>query len=220
MALGMNYESTSGGDFLPIVKYDARAGRIFRVDRADRVNTPVDITRTFKAVMDLENIEVGWLDFNTGSAPVFALAPLGAPFPANPGGQAKQGVRLMMKLSKECGGDVREMATSAKAAMRGIDDLHTAYETGEKENPGKLPVVVLKDTIAITSEGQGQKTTNYQPVFEIAGWVARPEDLQFKPKGAPAASNGTTQRAAPPATGSTQVSAPAAKQTADLEDFG
>jgi hypothetical protein len=219
MALGMNYESTGGGDFLPIVKYDARAGRIFRVDRADRVNTPVDITRTFKAVVDMENIEVGWLDFNTGSAPVFALAPLGAPFPANPGGQAKQGVRLIMKLSKECGGDVREMATSAKAAMRGIDDLHTAYETGEKQNPGKLPVVSFKDAIAITSEGQGQKTTNYQPVLEIIGWVPRPEGLEFKPRGAPTA-NGGTHKTTPPATGSTQVSAPAAKQTADLEDFG
>jgi hypothetical protein len=201
MALGMNYESTGGGDFLPIVKYDARAGRIFRVDRADRVNTPVDITRTFKAVVDMENIEVGWLDFNTGSAPVFALAPLGAPFPANPGGQAKQGVRLIMKLSKECGGDVREMATSAKAAMRGIDDLHTAYETGEKQNPGKLPVVSFKDAL------------------EIIGWVPRPEGLEFKPRGAPTA-NGGTHKTTPPATGSTQVSAPAAKQTADLEDFG
>jgi hypothetical protein len=63
MALGMNYDTSGGGDFLPIVKYDARAGRIFRVDRLDRVNNPVDITRSFKAVIDLENIEVGWLDF-------------------------------------------------------------------------------------------------------------------------------------------------------------
>jgi hypothetical protein len=223
MALGMNYDTSGGGDFLPIVKYDARAGRIFRVDRLDRVNNPVDITRSFKAVIDLENIEVGWLDFNTGGAPVMALARYGDPFPANPGGQAKQGVRMLMKLGKECGGDVREMATSAKAAMRGIDALHTAYQEGEKQNPGKLPVVALADTIAITTEGQGQKTTNYEPVFEIVGWVARPVDLEYKPRGAPAAdSNGTSHRPAPPATGSTQVKPPAAKAaaTADADDFG
>jgi hypothetical protein len=114
------------------------------------------------------------------------------------------------------------MATSAKAAMRGIDALHTAYQEGEKQNPGKLPVVALADTIAITTEGQGQKTTNYQPVFEIVGWVARPVDLEYKPRGVPADSNGASHRPAPPATGSTQVKPPAAKAaaTADADDFG
>jgi hypothetical protein len=192
MALGLNYDTSGGGDFLPIVKYDARAGRIFRIDREDRINTPIDITRSFKAVVDLENIEVGWLDFNTGGAPVMALARYGDTFPANPGGQAKQGVRMLMKLGKECGSDVREMATSAKAAMRGIDALHTAYQEGEKQNPGKLPVVALKDTIAISSEGSGVKTTNYQPVFEIIGWVARPVDLEYKPRGTTADANAAT----------------------------
>lgn len=233
MGLGMNYESGSG-DFTPIVKYDSRAGRMFRIDRADRVSTPVDITRNFKAVFDMENIEVGYMNFPVGAAPQFQLVPLGDPFPNNPGQGFKQGVRLMMKLHKDCGGTdadkfVREMATSAKAAMRGIDNLHTAYETGEKQNPGKLPIVTIKDTIAITSEGQGQKTTNYEPVFEIIGWVERPKDLVFRPKanGAQAAAPATQsqaaplQRAAPPSTGSTRVEAPASKQPAMADDdFG
>lgn len=224
MGFGLNYD-TQSGDIIPIVKYDARAGRMFRVDRKDGTNTPVDITRAFKAVMDLENVEVGFIDFNTGGAPLFVLAPLGSPMPQNPGGGAKQGVRLMMKLGKECGGDVRELATCAKAAMRGLDELHSTYEAERGHNAGKLPVVSIKDTIAITSEGQGQKTTNYQPVFEIVGWAPRPADLVFKVKGSgskPAAANGA-QRPAPPATGSTQVSAPAAKQPAMAgaeEDFG
>ena len=53
MALGFNLGSGGGGgDFLPIIKYDARAGRLFRVDREDGVSTSVDITRNFKAVFD------------------------------------------------------------------------------------------------------------------------------------------------------------------------
>ena len=30
---GFSTEPSAGGDFTPIIKYDARAGRIFRVDR-------------------------------------------------------------------------------------------------------------------------------------------------------------------------------------------
>jgi hypothetical protein len=33
MALGLQTESSGGGDFTPIIKFDARAGRMFRVDR-------------------------------------------------------------------------------------------------------------------------------------------------------------------------------------------
>ena len=64
---GFSTEMSGGGDFTPIVKYDSRAGRIFRVDRVQTndgfVSDPVDITQGFKAVFDFENIEVGWIDF-------------------------------------------------------------------------------------------------------------------------------------------------------------
>ena len=48
MPFGLNI---SGGDFLPIVKYDARAGRFFRVDRDDETGErePVDITEASNA---------------------------------------------------------------------------------------------------------------------------------------------------------------------------
>ncbi len=69
MALGLNYNSGGGdnGDIIPFVKYDARAGRFFRNDRTETngaySNNAVDITSNFKAVMDLENLEVGYLLF-------------------------------------------------------------------------------------------------------------------------------------------------------------
>ena len=134
MALGLDY-SVGGGDIIPIIKYDSKAGRVFRIDRADGTNTPVDITRSFKAVVDMENVEVGFINFPIGAAPEFALVPLGTQLPARPSDKHKQGVRLMLKLSKECGGDVREMATCAKAAMRGVDKGYVAYVGGAKANP-------------------------------------------------------------------------------------
>lgn len=232
MGFGMNYD-TQTGDIVPIIKYDARAGRLFRIDRADGVNTPVDITANFKAVLDLENVEAGFMNFDTGGAPDFVLVPLGEQMPQKPSDKHRQGVRLMLKLSKECAapgvladgkGDIREIASVAKAALRGFDELHTLYQAGEKQNPGKLPVVTLKTTLPIQSGSGAQKSTNYQPVFQIVQWVPRPQDLIHKPK---ARSNGEVAakpatQATPPATGSTQVSAPVARQAepAAAEDFG
>lgn len=127
----------------------------------------------------------------------------------------------MMKLASTCGGDIREITGNSTAFLKGVDDLHTAYEAGKAANAGKLPIVVLKSTIPVTS-GQGQKkSTNYQPVFEIAGWAPRPVDLVHVAKGASAQQ--TASPATAPATGSTPVGAPTAKaqpEMADANDFG
>ena len=221
MGFGLNYDTAASSDIIPIVKYDARAGRVFRIDRDNGVSNQIDISRGFKAIMDLENVEKGFIDFPPGSAPSFTLVPLADPMPQHPGGTAKQGVRIMMKLHRDSGGDIREMATSAKAAMRGLDLLHTEYSAQAAANPGKLPVVELTNTIPITSEGQGQKTTNYQPVFSIVGWEPRPADLVFRAKGrAPNIFTAAAPRNNPPSTGSSTVAAPAPQQARQLEPAG
>lgn len=218
MALGFNFsDGGSGGEIIPIIKFDCRSGRMFRRDRVNGEDNVVDISRSFKAVFDFENIEVGYINFDTGSAPDFQVVRFGEKQPDRPSEKHKPGVRLLVKLSKELGGDLRELASTARAFLRGIDELHSAYAAGSAANPGKLPVVALKDTVAIVSGEGAKKSTNYSPVFEIVGWVARPADLVYKPKNgvrpaAPVSSGG------PPSTGSTQVSAPA--PVSDAEDFG
>lgn len=235
MALGFNYSSGGGenGDIVPYVKYDARAGRFFRNDRTEQngaySNNAVDITGNFKAVMDLENLEVGYILFAAGQAPQYLLAKLGTELPAKPAdAKWKQGMRVMMKLHASCGGDIRETTSNASAFLKGFDDLHTQYEAEKDKNPGKLPIVVLKTTQPITSGTGDKKSTNYQPVFEIAGWSARPADLVHVAKqvstaaSTPAAAS-TTGTA--PSTGAKQVAPPAAKapakEMADADDdFG
>jgi hypothetical protein len=227
MALGFTY-SSGGGDFIAIVKYDARAGRIFREDRKQDtggqwVKDSVDLTGNFKAVFDFENIEVGYINFPQGGAPDFVMAALGEPYPQRPSTNHNQGVRFMLKLAKDAAGDaaaIREIAGTSAAFRMGIDELHDAYTAQKAANAGKLPIVTLKSTLPVTS-GQGtKKSTNYQPVFEIVGWAARPEDLVFVPK---ARGHQTevpkVDYAAAPATGSTQVAPPPAKQAATA-DFG
>lgn len=185
MALGLVTESNGGGDFNKVVKFDARAGRMFRVDREQDsggqwTTENVEITNGFTAVMDLENIEVGWCMFAAGVAPQLTLVPLGQPLPARPTDQHKQGFRLMMKLGKSSGGDVREISATSKAVLGAVDELHTAYEAGKADNPGKLPLVALTGSKPIVSTGKGQTSTNYSPIFEIQKWIDRPAELGGK----------------------------------------
>lgn len=180
MALGL--PSSGGGDRVPIIKYDARAGRIFRVDRSQNAagaydSAQVEITPVFQAVFDLEKIELGWLNFPTNMAPDIQVAPYGQPLPARPSPAHRAGFRINILLGKAAGGDVREMAANAAASIAGMDDLHDAYLKLASANAGKLPVVRLAGTKPVTTSGKGQSSTNYQPIWEIVDWVARPEKL-------------------------------------------
>jgi hypothetical protein len=224
---GFSTEPSSGGDWLPIVKYDARAGRFFRVDYNGTDNEPIDITGNFKALVDFENVEVGWIDFPVGSIPSFVLVPMGSKLPDRPSDKHKNGIRFMVKLAKDCAGDrpIREIASTARVFLAGIEAAYLQYLADKDKNPGKLPVLMLEKTTPVTA-GSGQKTsTNYQPTFRIAGWAPR-GDLQPQPKGmntpaqAPAQSypsNGSGNAA--PATGA-QRAVPPPQQAVSADDFG
>jgi hypothetical protein len=230
MALGINYESGDGHDIVPVIKYDARGGKLLRIDRENNDNVPTDVSTGFSAVFDFENMEVGHIYFQSAAAPDFCVAPYGTQAPPAPSPNHKPGIRIIMKLGKASGGDIREMASTAKAFLRGLDTLHDAYLEGVKANPGKLPVVILTGTTPIVSEGKDangkpQKSTNYMPNWGIKSWVDRPKDLvpMFKaPSSAAPAATGT-----PPSTGSTRMTAPAAAAApapapapVDDDDFG
>ena len=94
-------------------------------------------------------------------------------------------------------------ANLRRAGLDGVATLQDDSLANRAANPGKLPVVVLEDTVGIES-GQGtKKSTNYRPLLKIVGWVARPKDLQPRGEPAPAAAP-----AKPPATGSTRAAPP------------
>lgn len=208
------FDNVGGGaNFLPIVKFDSRSGRISRRDRDNGETTEVDITKTFRAIVDFENVEIGYINFSTGGAPDFRMVRMAdGTAVENPGEGYKRGVRFVVKLSKECGGDVREFASNAAAFLDGAKRLAEAYNAGVKENPGKLPVVVLEDSVAKTTGEGARKSTNYSPVFTIVSWAKRPDDLVYTSR------NSSPSQAAsgPASTGSTKVAAP----VDDESDFG
>jgi hypothetical protein len=223
-------KKTGGGDFLPIVKYDARSGIFSRVDRIDVGGQFVSEGKDyrlgeFKALMDLENLEVGWINFMTGGAPDFCMAPLDPNNPAlpdQPTEKHKQGLRVMLKLAKEAAGGqpaIRELASTAQVFLDGMDELYDAYKEGKKgENIDKLPIVQHVDTTKITSGTGARQTSNYMPRFQIVGWALR-GDLVFEPKGG--AQIKPKSAAFPPATGAQRVAPPAqSPELASADDFG
>lgn len=167
------------GDVLPLVKYDARAGRIVRIDRilagGAWVTKPVDITAGFRAAFDLENLETGFIDFNTGGAPAFALVRIGDPLPRRPTANAKNGIRVRIRLGREAGGDrpIRAMASTARAFLQGMEELYGAFRDGRDDHPGEMPVAALAGTVPVIAGFGDRQSTNYRPVFTIVQWVPR-----------------------------------------------
>ena len=180
MALGLQNGNGDGGSFLPIAKYDARAGRLFRVDRNQRgdgswQSDNVDITQPApQFAIDMGSIEVGWLTF-TATGPSFKLVPFGTVMPEKPTPEHKAGFRV--KLGGKIMGGVREFAASAKCVLSAIDELHTAFELAPEAAAGKIPLVKMSGTKPVVSKGPQATTTNYAPIFEIVGWVDRLQDM-------------------------------------------
>lgn len=220
MALGLNTDSSGGGNFADVVKYDARAGRMFRVDRfqgaAGWETQNIEVTNGFQFVPDLDNIQVGWALFAAGMAPSWSVVPLGQPLPPKPSDLHKQCFKMMTKLGKASGGDVREFASQAKVVIGAIDALHSAYEAQKAANPGKLPVVALTGSTPVVSIGKGQSSTNYAPTFEIKGWIDRPAELTAGAQAVPVAAN---QGAAQPVVQSRTTSQTAPAPSALTEEF-
>lgn len=183
MAFGIQTEA-GGGNFTPVVKINAKQGRVYRVDRKEDAGTwtteEIEITRDFAFVPDFDNIEIGWMFFKAGQAPDLRMVKIGEALPPRPEGVDaegkalfKQGFRLKVKLGKTCGGDVRELAATAKSITGPFDKLHDQYMAEAAAHPDQLPQVRMTDMKKVDLKTQHGTNTNFEPVFEITGWVDR-----------------------------------------------
>jgi hypothetical protein len=173
MALGKR----RGGNFLPVIKFDARVGTFYLQDRVfvdgSWQNEQRDITSEFQAAFDLENLQRGWIRFPRGAPPEVTLMPAGEDPGDPPSDEHKEGIRLVLKMAKGLGGDVRELMSTAIGLWSAVDALHDRYLAAAFEHPGELPVVTLDDV-------RGKKTaagTTFVPIFKIVDWIPRPPDL-------------------------------------------
>ena len=175
MAIG---KRKSIGEFMPVIKFDARVGRFYVQDRVQRGSEweteQHDVTDGFSAILDLANLEVGWIRFPKGAAPETKLVPAGQDIGDPPSENHKEGLRVLVKLTDE--EIVRELLSSAVGLWIGIDELHDHYIAAAADHVGQLPVVELTDV----HENKTSSGTSWTPIFKIMDWVQRPADMPEK----------------------------------------
>lgn len=181
MALGINFEGTSGGDILPIIKFDAKAGDFIRQDRVQDaagqwVKNEEELPQPLKFAMDMATLEVGWLSFQSG-APDFRMVKVGEAVPTKPEGDFKSAFRVRI-ASKELG--LREFSHSAKTVMKAMDQLHNQFESEKGHNPDKVPVVEVSGTVPVKVNTPQGELRFKAPDWKIVSWVDKPEMFDKK----------------------------------------
>jgi hypothetical protein len=164
---------SSGGNFMPFVKFDARNGR-FYLER--RVQTPngwekqqTDITDRFRAVFDLANAQQGWIRFPPGAPPETKLVSAGEDPGKAPSNDHKEGFRVLVQVD----GVVHEFMANSVGAWNGMSALHDAYLREVAKHPGEAPEVTLHDVI----KHNYTNGSSFEPALIIVGWVPRSDDF-------------------------------------------
>jgi hypothetical protein len=174
VALGKRKDAPN---FTPLIKIDARTGKITRCDREQSdgrwITKNVDIPpNDFEMIPDLANVQVGWIAFSNGR-PDFHLVRAGADIGEPPSKDHKEGFKLRLLLINGSGGDVRELTSTSKVLWQSLDELHDEYLEGCVKHKNKLPVVGVAEIVQVeTASG-----TFHRPAFEITSWRSRPAEL-------------------------------------------
>jgi hypothetical protein len=162
----LNLEPRSA-DFIPYVKFNAKAGRWYSKDDTGLEFEVANMT----AIFDFESIRVGWVHFTEGQAPdaTWDTGPVAA---APPTPLHKRGFSLNVYSKKELGG-IREFSSTSNVTIVAIKDLYDKFENAPERKKGMVPVVRCENVLPIKSKFG----TNYQPVLSLLRWVARPAEL-------------------------------------------
>lgn len=176
MSLGLSAHHSSG-EFSPRVEYNAKSGRMARVDRTADGSGIIrtDITMSQPAfAWDMGSIEIGWANFQSGAAPSLVMVPYGQPMPERPDRAHKAGFR-----SKVWDGQTgaREFSATAGVTVKAIETLWDQLKATPEAMAGKVPVIRLVNVIAIPA----QRGTNYAPDFRLVQWIERDERV-FGPR--------------------------------------
>lgn len=182
MALGFVFKNDGRGDFLPIIKFAATAGEFLVENRSpngdgtwsrdyDELKLPI------KLVMDLGDIDVGWLSFASG-APDFQMVKVGDKMPAQPSPEHKEAFRVKV-FNKSLG--LREFSQSSKNVMRAMEDLHNQFEAERGANMGKMPIVEISEILTIKYKKQdGSDGRVKVPAWKIVSWIDAPDVFTAK----------------------------------------
>lgn len=202
MPFGMQVTS---GQFLPIVKFDSRAGKMFKVDkRMDGGSDVVEIPQGTKFAIDIGTFEAGFVSFGP-QGPVRTMVPYydGVALPSQPQDKDSDG-KLMFrpgfwcKIAGNALDGVREWCSNAAVLLNAMDDLYQQVIQAPEAAAGQIPIVAITGTIPVKSGSGARSSTNYQAVIAVQGWTPRPDILGPRTTPLPVARTATTQAAQVP----------------------
>jgi hypothetical protein len=172
-----NLHASKASDIPDIVKYDANAGRMFRIDYDAGEKTSVDITTPPPHfAIDFGSLRVGYIRY-TANGPDMQMVPEGQPVPRQPddlddkGRKAYRAAFHVLCYGKVLGG-LREWSSSASCVLESMEDLYKKFQDSPEAMDGRIPIVELTRTMAVTF-GKKNPKTSYAPVFTIVGWTER-----------------------------------------------
>jgi hypothetical protein len=158
------------GDFLPILKFNAKSGRWYKRDPEGNEFVDNEVP-SLTAVFDLENIRTGWLKFGQGTGPEFFADPDLATQAARPDDTFKRGFQLKVYSEKTLDG-LREVMSNSISLNKAITAVFEQFS--KNAQPEKVPLVTCTAVTPVT----GRHGTNFEPTLEIAQWVDRPDALK------------------------------------------
>ena len=182
MPFGLNIAS---GDFTPIAKYDARAGRMCNVDRSPATGEKqqVDITTPPpQFAFDIGSLAIGYVKFLAAGAPDFRMVPVGQPLPQQPDERDDKGRPAFRggfraKIYGRVLGGLREWVSAAACVVNAVEDLYEKAIAAPEAANGQIPIVTLTRAIPITTGTGASRSTSYAPGFRIDSWTQRVPDM-------------------------------------------
>ena len=188
MANVFGFSTEPAGDFMPILKYDARAGRLFRVDRENNgdglsaTNRSISRARSRRSSISRMSKSAGSIS-SPAARPISSWSRWARRCRRGRATGTRTACALFSSSPRPAAATSRsgKWRGRRKRSFRGIEAVFNAYLAGKGKNAGKLPVIVLEKTTPIKSGSGERQSTNYQPTFKIVSWAPR-GDLVFEPK--------------------------------------
>lgn len=159
------YDKPKGGDFIPYVKYNAKAGRWYV--KGDNGEKEI-VNPTF--AIDFKNVKKVYALFQEGQAPDIVEFPDFNSVIESPSPKHKLGIRVNM-FSKDSFGGVVEFVSTAANACGPISDLYNKWEANGKNEEA----IVVK--VTGVNPVSGKHGTNYEPMFEVVKFIPRPKEF-------------------------------------------
>lgn len=170
--------SVNDAEFVPYLKYNAKAGRFYVRPQGATNDEEVEKPRL---LFDMANVKTGWIFYQEGVGPEKVWDPSPsqtAPRPTGPR-KFKRGFEVMVFGNDDLPGigklGLRELSSTANNVLSSFIQMYSEYERGMGANPGKIPFYACTKVVPV----QGSYGTNYEPQFKLLGWVDRAKAPAF-----------------------------------------